>query len=52
VDLTPKIVVTGAEDVLTTAPTLPSQPFVISYDVSDNAVPPNKAQTMKRRVQV
>ena len=52
IDLTNKIVVTGVEAVVTTAPTPPSQPFVISYDVADNAQPPNKAQTIKRRVQV
>ena len=52
IDLTSKIIVTGVESVVTTSPTSPSQPFVIAYDVRDNAVPPNKAQTMKRRVQV
>ena len=52
VDLTLKIVVTGVESVITTSPTLPTKPFVITYDVHDDVVPPNKAQTVKRRVQV
>ena len=52
IDFTSNIIVFGADAVVTTSPTSPSQPFVITYDVRDNAAPPNKAQTMKRRVQV
>jgi hypothetical protein len=36
----------------TSAPTDPSQPFLILYDVSDDATPPNKAPEVRRRVQV
>ena len=50
IDLTASFVTTGAETVITAAPTL--QPFIVSYDVRDNAVPPNSAATMHRRVQV
>ena len=52
VDLTAAIVVTGVEAISTAAPTLPGQPFVVSYDVRDNAIPPNAATTARRRVQV
>ena len=50
--LTTSIVTTGEEAVITAAPTLPSQPFVVRYDVRDNAEPPNSAATVHRRVQV
>ena len=52
VNLTTAIVVTGVESVSTAAPTSPDMPFVISYDVYDNAIPPNAAVTVRRRVRV
>ena len=52
IDLSNSFVSTGADAVITAAPTLPSKPFVISYNVRDNAVPPNSAVTVHRRVQV
>ena len=52
VDLTSSIVVTGLSAVSTDRPTDQNAPWVISYDVQDNAVPPNKAKTARRRVEV
>lgn len=52
VNLTSSIVVMGALAVTTAAPTHPSRPFLISYDVKDTATPPNHALTVRRRVQV
>ncbi len=51
-DLTSAIVVSGLASVSTQHPTDPASPFVVSYDVKDSASPPNKAVTVRRRVQV
>ncbi len=51
-NLTAFIVVTGLGAVNTLRPTAPDSPFVISYDVQDFASPPNRAKTVRRRVQV
>ena len=50
--LTSSIVVRGLASVSTAVPTPPTQPLVISYDVADTAVPPNRALTVRRRLQV
>jgi hypothetical protein len=52
INLTSSIVVTGLSAISTATPTLPNQPLIISYDVQDRAVPPNKAATVRRRVVV
>ena len=52
IDLTSRILVSGLSAVKTAAPTAPGAPFVVTYDVTDFAVPPNKARTQRRRVQV
>ena len=52
INLTASIIVRGIEVISTAAPTPPSLPLIIAYDVQDNASPPNKAQTVRRRVQV
>ena len=52
INLTSSIYVSGLGAITTSAPSDPSAPFVVSYDVSDFAVPPNKARTQRRRVQV
>ncbi len=51
-DMTNAIVVTGLEAVDTSSPTPDNKPWVVSYDVQDTAVPPNKASTVRRRVVV
>lgn len=50
VDLTSSIITTGLSYISTSSPTDPSNPFVITYDVKDNANPPNAARTVTRRV--
>ena len=50
INLTSSIVVSGLSSISTAAPTSPTQPLVISYNVQDRAVPPNKAATVRRRV--
>ncbi|GAX77705.1 hypothetical protein CEUSTIGMA_g5148.t1 [Chlamydomonas eustigma] len=51
-NFTSSIVVSGVATISTTSPTSPSSPYVVSYDCQDNAVPPNIAVTVRRRVQV
>ncbi|GFH16743.1 PKD_channel domain-containing protein, partial [Haematococcus lacustris] len=36
----------------TSRPTDPRRPFLVLYDVTDDALPPNDAQQVRRRVQV
>ena len=52
INLTSRILVSGLFAINTAAPTPPGLPFVITYDASDYSVPPNKAQTARRRIQV
>ena len=52
INLTSSIIVSGLASISTASPTQPSAPFVVTYDVSDLSIPPNKAQTARRRVQV
>ncbi|GFH18335.1 PKD_channel domain-containing protein [Haematococcus lacustris] len=52
IDLTARIKVTYPVAIDTSAPTDPAKPYLVLYDVSDDATPPNKAQQVLRRVQV
>lgn len=52
VDLTTSIIVSGLTSVSTATPTHPDQPFLIAYDVKDDASPPNAALTVIRRLNV
>ncbi|KAG1675986.1 hypothetical protein FOA52_014230 [Chlamydomonas sp. UWO 241] len=51
INLNSAIVVTWLDEVNTQAPTAAGAPFVVTYEVQDFAVPPNKA-VMRRRVEV
>ncbi|GFH09739.1 PKD_channel domain-containing protein [Haematococcus lacustris] len=52
IDLTARIKVTYPVAIDTSAPTDPAKPYLVLYDVSDDATPPNMAQQVRRRVQV
>ncbi len=51
-DLTSAIVVSGLASINTQHPTDSATPYVVAYDVKDSASPPNRAITVRRRVQV
>ncbi|KAG1660944.1 hypothetical protein FOA52_005525, partial [Chlamydomonas sp. UWO 241] len=51
INLSGDIVVSGLDAVNTRAPTAEGAPFVVTYEVQDSAVPPNKA-ILRRRVVV
>ncbi len=52
VNLTGRIVTTGASAITTTVPSPPDHPYEITYNVKDIEVPPNRALTARRLVLV